>query len=386
MNNHKESRNVLLALIRENNVKGIIKFLTNPYSNKSYFVNIISNRDIYDFLSAAIELNNLQTLKLLIDNLPEIDCNQTSDEPILIKALYKGNKEMVELLLKHGAHFGSYFQSASTHQFCLKPKRPGLLYSAAKVGTILILDYLLAQGINVNSKEPVKNDTSLHASVSDVVVANFLLNRGADVNAMNCNQETPLHYAVDQNNLKSVELLIGHGATVTCLTKECFTPLHFAVTNNCSAIAEYLLNRGANALVRDINGSTPLHLAISLGSTEMVKLLLKHKSNVEINYDNGIRPFDLAASLENQEIVKLLLDAGAHVKVKIEKTTDVLENKDTVTDKPGVIEKRGLLVKMESYYGALFCKLPSSVAKMILTYLTIEELKMLVGIFEPLHK
>jgi ankyrin repeat protein len=58
--------------------------------------------------------------------------------------------------------------------------------------------------------------------------AELLIEKGASVNAVTTNNETPLHRAAQRENSKTAELLIEKGASVNALTTDNETPLHWA--------------------------------------------------------------------------------------------------------------------------------------------------------------
>ncbi len=55
-------------------------------------------------------------------------------------------------------------------------------------------------------------------------VIQYLIGKGADVNAVNCNRSTPLHWAVGKGSIDCVRVLIECGADITMLDDYCQTP------------------------------------------------------------------------------------------------------------------------------------------------------------------
>ena len=62
--------------------------------------------------------------------------------------------------------------------------------------------------------------------------------------------------------LQIVELLLQHGANVDARDKNQYTPLHFAAQYGQIEVAKLLLDYGANKDLEDQYGWTPLHIAM----------------------------------------------------------------------------------------------------------------------------
>ena len=117
-------------------------------------------------------------------------------------------------------------------------------------------------------------DTALH--VADAAhrreLAESLVTRGAGVRARNRRGAEPLHYAADGSPGKEhwdpvaqrdvIAYLIEAGADPNALDKSRVAPLHRAVRTRCSAAVSALIENGANPLLMNKSGSTPLHLAV----------------------------------------------------------------------------------------------------------------------------
>jgi len=82
-------------------------------------------------------------------------------------------------------------------------------------------------------------DTLLHVA-SNVEVARFLVDNGADVNATNNADATPLHSAASGGRLEVVQYLISQEARVDVRNRRGQTPLDLARANNRAAVVAYL--------------------------------------------------------------------------------------------------------------------------------------------------
>ncbi|MGL5254295.1 MAG: ankyrin repeat domain-containing protein, partial [Brevinema sp.] len=92
-------------------------------------------------------------------------------------------------------------------------------------------------------------------------IVEYLVGKGADVNAKNQNGDTPLHEAASRGYKEIVEYLVGKGADVNAKNDYGRTPLHGAAINGQKEIVEYLVGKGADVNAKNQNGDTPLHEA-----------------------------------------------------------------------------------------------------------------------------
>lgn len=91
----------------------------------------------------------------------------------------------------------------------------------------------------------VSNNTLLHVAVMNAnkETVEFLIRKGIDVNAVNSNNETPLHHAVAvKNQKKAVEII------------------------------EMMMLKGANPYLKDNLGDTPVEKAKRLGKSDILLL------------------------------------------------------------------------------------------------------------------
>jgi ankyrin repeat protein len=125
---------------------------------------------------------------------------------------------------------------------------------------------------------------------------------------------TPLHQAVRQNDLKTVDALIKKGADVKAATRYGVTPIAIAALNGHAAILRRLLDAGASPNSATPSGETALMTAARTGSPEAVTLLLDRRADVNAKDTVRSQTALMWAVTENHpEIVKLLAARGANV-------------------------------------------------------------------------
>lgn len=126
--------------------------------------------------------------------------------------------------------------------------------------------------------------------------------------------ETPLHYLAIENRCEAVEFLIQKGAQVDAQTHFQATPLIHAARLGWLEMVGLLLKAGADPGARsDLEGSA-LHSAAGAykqNAVAVIKLLLDHGANVDIRQPIKGTPLMMSVKSGNIELVRLLLSRGA---------------------------------------------------------------------------
>ncbi|WP_065095471.1 MULTISPECIES: ankyrin repeat domain-containing protein [unclassified Wolbachia] len=166
---------------------------------------------------------------------------------------------------------------------------------------------------------------------------------GVDVNVRGLNGKTPLHCAIEFDELSMVDLLLtkkninpfiedNDGKTSLDYAKEGKKAeilqalinnkygseqdslLHLAAMIGEVNAVRYLIGKGIDVNVRNTLHHTPLHLAAGIGHENIVKILVK-EGNAEIDVFDARNqtPMHYAVNNKKLEIVKLLLKLGADV-------------------------------------------------------------------------
>lgn len=178
---------------------------------------------------------------------------------------------------------------------------------------------------------------ALHSALcgGEVATAELLLERGADVRAVNVRGRTPLHYAVRASSSALVARLLAAGADVEARDKDGCTPLMYAVvsqpwiwlvrTSDVEAAFCMLLDHGSDVDAADNNGKTPLHAAAACPHVWLVEELIRRGADVDRRDLNGRTPLHCACSdgfsinSGSEDVVRALLEAGASVDVPVTK-------------------------------------------------------------------
>ena len=156
-----------------------------------------------------------------------------------------------------------------------------------------VVKWLVEKGANVNAVDKI-GQTVLHAAThsDEWEVVKWLVGKGVNVDAVDKNGRTVLHEtAASLGQLEEVKWLVEHGAHVDAVDNDGWTVLHAAAaTPDQLEAVKWLVEQGANVDAIDNNGRTVLHAAAeSHGRLEVVKWLVEHFSLIQssITFENG---------------------------------------------------------------------------------------------------
>lgn len=178
----------------------------------------------------------------------------------LMTALYYGHPEIAELFIDSGVILNQFEAAASGQSNRLQE----LL--AAQPGRI---DEFSPDGFQA---------LGLAAFFGQIAAARWLLDHGAQVNmpSRNAMRVMPLHSAVAAQNLEITQALIDHGADVNAVQNDDFTPLMAAAQNGQMGMIELLLAHGARPDAKRANGQSAADFAREAGYSKAVELLKQH--------------------------------------------------------------------------------------------------------------
>lgn len=96
------------------------------------------------------------------------------------------------------------------------------------------------------------------AKNGDHTMIQYLVTKGAEVNAVTAEGLTPLHYAAEAANLEACVKLVANGAITNALTRENNSPAHYAgaVFDKAGSqdVLEFLIKSGCDPLQRNSEG------------------------------------------------------------------------------------------------------------------------------------
>ena len=154
-----------------------------------------------------------------------------------------------------------------------------------------ILDYLIGlKGVDIDhpnlSGETVLMMVSLYGMLPEVKV--LVDKRGAEINKSGW---TPLHYACTEGHLAVADYLLSKGAKVDALSESDTTPLMMAVRSGNIRLVRLLLDRGADLQIRNHQGFSAIDVAELFNQEEISKgLRSRWEKLYKTKYEGGPKP------------------------------------------------------------------------------------------------
>jgi len=226
--------------------------------------------------------------------------NQAGDN-LLFRAVSSGNIETIGILLDNGFSLDIKTGWGGTP----------LIY-AARVGQVDVLKFLVSHGADLKAING--GFTLLHDAVfSDRPEAvEYLLDQGLDIEAHGDQLGTPLLLAVDFGSFSSAAALIRRGANVNAVDKNGISAIHYAVMKGANALLPLILGKGPDlAAAEPRTGKTVLHEAALRGYSAIVGELLAAGADKNAKDKAGRTPLSYALKYGNAAAADVLREAGA---------------------------------------------------------------------------
>lgn len=185
-------------------------------------------------MSAILRKSSLVTLLLLICYSSYSNLDESRNDSIILAAVRNGNTEILAELLSNEKELDRrYGEEART-----------LLSYSIESNQLLVAEYLLDLGFDVEKKDDDKTPLMFAAKYGMDSVVRSLIDHGAEINAINISRNTAFHYAAKYNNLGILKLLYEMGANINIPNEDQWTALDFAIINNNKKAIEYLESIG----------------------------------------------------------------------------------------------------------------------------------------------
>ena len=272
-----------------------------------------------DAVWAALYNKDTAALRKAIHNLPDLNFrNNWGGTPLHLavnQAVNSEYAEMLSILLEHPA---ANIEAVMDHEFVdISGITP--LHRAANLERLIAIRILLQHGANMEARDG-RNRTPLLTAVDGLhdEATRLLLSLGANPNVQLYfpgrvkNGYTPVHLAVSRHNdTEPLRTILAYpGVNPNIREDKGNTPLHNAtLRDEIDKVRLLLRHPDINPNRTDEKGRSPLHLAIIWGYTGIAKALLAHPDiDPNIRDDKGRTPWKEASSWSRREIKDELRD------------------------------------------------------------------------------
>ncbi|KAJ5074460.1 ankyrin repeat-containing protein [Anaeramoeba ignava] len=301
-----QSLSILQNLIKKNQIELIKNFLKE---------NELTNKDLSKCLTFSLmnSSTTLQIVELLIQSGADINHrNPKSRRTALLTAIrHSSSSEIVGFLIKSGTNLNLNLKD--------RRKRTVLFYlmKYLRSDTLELLNLILEKGVDINYKDNLLQTPLSYAIINQqpIEVVKYLIEKGAETNILNIHQENLLHICAKYNpNVDLLQLLIDKGIQINNTTKYLKTPLSYLVVNYPKTIPEikFLVSKRANiakslfSYVMDPKFFEAINFVFSLSS---VSINQKNQSNQTLLHCACLRK-------NNIKIIEVIIQNGVDVNVK----------------------------------------------------------------------
>ncbi|WP_299439741.1 ankyrin repeat domain-containing protein [uncultured Aquimarina sp.] len=299
-------------------------------------------------LLVAPFLENDKLIDYFVDRGIDLHCIDTNGNGIFNYAAKKGNKEILNQLIKKGVAYKN-LNSEGGNAFVFASQ--GTRNSA---NNLEVYKYFEGIGIQPNVVTD-KGINALHALAfknKERAIFDYFIQKGVDVNQPNSKGDTPFANAASRNDMQRISHLITYVKDIDQANKSGVTPLMKAVQRNTIDVIRLLLDHEANPLAKDLKGNslayyvlqsyqkdkaqefdqkiallqekgvdftevqadghTLWHLAVKENDIELLKRIAKLTVPMNSKNDEGNTALHLAAmKATSADLLKFLLENGA---------------------------------------------------------------------------
>ncbi|KAK2187317.1 hypothetical protein NP493_169g00000 [Ridgeia piscesae] len=204
------------------------------------------------------------------------------------------------------------------------PKQPGPeeyknfdIVRATQFGVFERVVELIEGGFDVNQLDH-ENVSVLHwAAINNrSEIVKYYMSKGAVIDRFGGDlNSTPLHWATRQGHFQMVVLLMSYGADPSLRDGEGCSCIHLATQFSHTTIVAYLIAKGQDVDMQDQNGLTPLMWAANrVFGPDPARLLITFNASTSLKQTStGNTALHWGCASGNHMVISLLLDSGANL-------------------------------------------------------------------------
>lgn len=221
---------------------------------------------------------------------------------MLLEAAARNDIDEVKRLLMLGVSPDSTNEDGLTalHQCCIDDSEE-------------MMKLLVEFGANVNAKDS-EQWTPLHAAATcgHIHIVKYLIAKGADLLAVNADGNMPYDICDDDSTLDFIENEMAKKG----ITQEMIDHKRAATEIQMLRDLRDLVAKGESIDFLDVNGASPLHIAAANGYLSALEFLLDQHVTIDAHDDDHWQPIHAAACWGHPDAIELLVQAGADINAK----------------------------------------------------------------------
>ena len=303
-------------------------FSARPFARKKAIAKVLLKAGIDPWTAkdalrfqAADKKDSGAMIALLLSMSAELQAtNHRNLTPLHMAAKY-GDEAATNVLIEHGANMEAHSSSGYTplHIAAAKHQEPVirlLLDKGANIKTTNKFDATIVltaiSGPNFENRSDLMDclPTKADPTAARLSVVQLLLDRGVDLEAVDYYGWTALSWAVDQNQIATVQLLLEREANVFAVDEEYGrTALGTAQSRGYTEISNAIYEKALK--VNPKKEQKLLRSEVEMSHEEAVRWLLAKGIDMDEVDDDGLTNLHIAAAEGQTNIVELLLQLGA---------------------------------------------------------------------------
>ncbi len=185
---------------------------------------------------------------------------------------------------------------------------------------LVVVGMALGAALMLSAGNPASDSPLADAVMrGDSAGLRMLLKQGVDVNEVQGDGMTALHWAASRGNIAATRMLVSAGARLDPVTRNGnYTPLHLAAQNGRAETVRALLAAGANVnAMTSSGGASALHFAASSGDAATVEALIEKGAPVNGRESAFSQtPLMWAAAANRVSAITALIKRGADIEAE----------------------------------------------------------------------
>jgi ankyrin repeat protein len=184
------------------------------------------------------------------------------------------------------------------------------LHNAVITGSVEMIEFLLSKGADIDAQNTQLN-TPLHEAIQRRVenISELLIEKGADLSKKNIHHQTPLHRAASLNQRRTGELLVARGASIDPIDKFQRTPFLLVARHTGDVgFGKLLLDKGADINSKDMDNQMALNLAAWKGFNDFIDFLLDNGAEYDTTRGGSRWMLVFSANCGSPRLFRAVLD------------------------------------------------------------------------------